>query len=164
MKKILFLSLFIALIACSNQYNTPRNAKQAATMSEVEKMLTSGDYKIKMTSATPSGGRLINLNDNYTIEIRNDSSIAWLPYFGRSYRAPMSTDESGIRFKEPIKDYTLTTTRKGMYQIKMQVKDPYDYYTINMDISPTGSASVRINSNNKTQISFFGDVVLKSEK
>lgn len=164
MKKIFFIFSCIALMACSSQYNVPRNDKQAAVMSEVEQSLASGDYTIKMTSASPSGGRLINLNDNYTIVVRNDSAISWLPYYGRSYRAPMSPDESGIKFKEPIKDYTLSTTKKGMYQVRMEIYDKYDYYTIHMDISPTGSASVRVNSNNKTPISFFGDLVLSESK
>lgn len=165
MKKILFASLFIlAMVSCSGQYNIPKNEKQAAIMSKVEKTLASGDYTIRMTSATPSGGRMINFNDNYTITVRNDSAISYLPYYGRSYRAPMSPDESGIKFKEPIKNYTLTTSRKGMFIVKMEINNQYDTYTINMDISPTGNTSVRINSINKTPISFYGDLELKSEQ
>ncbi|MGL4332417.1 MAG: DUF4251 domain-containing protein [Bacteroidales bacterium] len=164
MKKILFVSLLIiAFISCSSQYNIPKNDKQAATMTRVESALSSGNYTIRMSSATPSGGRFINLNDNYTISVRNDSVISYLPYYGRSYRAPMSPDESGIKLNDPIKDYTLTTSRKGMFLVKIQVNNQYDTYTINMDISPTGNASVRVNSNNKTPISFYGDMVLKSE-
>lgn len=163
MKKIFFALLFIAaLLSCSSQYNIPKNEKQAAIMSEVENILASGNYTVRMNTATPSGGRLINLNGNYTITVRNDSAISYLPYYGRSYRAPMSPDESGIKFNEPIKDYTLTTSRKGMFLVKMEIRNQYDSYTVNMDISPTGNASVRINSNNKTPISFYGDLVLKS--
>ncbi|MGL5318467.1 MAG: DUF4251 domain-containing protein [Bacteroidales bacterium] len=165
MKKLIFMILPLLLMSCSSSYNsTTKQAVKAATKSEVERMLASVDYKINVYTAYPTGGKLVNLGGGYSFTVRNDSAFSYMPYFGRVFSAPMGNSESGIKFKEKIQDYVVTRTKKGMYKVKMHVNSKYDSYTINMDISPDGSSSVRVNSHEKNQIMFMGNMEMQMPK
>lgn len=105
----------------------------------------------------PNGSNLYQLNAGYDLKITRDSVIAYLPYFGRSFTAPINPSEGGIKFTSTDFSYR-KYIRKNNYEIEITPKDNREVRNLYMTISPNGYASLRISLLNKTPISFNGEV------
>lgn len=103
----------------------------------------------------PQGSDLYQLTSRYDLKITPDSVIAYLPFFGRAFTAPMDPTKGGFQFISTKFDYQ-KTIRKNLYQITISPKDAYDVRRIYLSIGPSGYASVQIQSINRTPISFNG--------
>ena len=129
----------------------------------VEKLVTSGKYKIDVNRALPARGRSITLTSPYSVEIRNDSVISNLPYYGRAYSIPYGGGE-GLNFKAPITDYQLDRDKKGTAKIKFSARSREDKFDFNIDVFSNGSATIFVNMQNRQSISFIGEVDMPEEK
>ena len=80
-------------------------------------MIENGRFTIEVDRALPMGGRTVHLTTPYSLEMRGDSAISYLPYFGRAYSLPYGGGD-GMRFEESINDYQSTFDKKGTARIK----------------------------------------------
>ena len=88
-------------------------------------MIENGRFTIKVDRALPMGGRTVNLTTPYSLEMRGDSAISYLPYFGRAYSLPYGGGD-GMRFEESITDYQSTFDKKGTARIKFVARTKED--------------------------------------
>lgn len=104
------------------------------------------------------GGGSINLTGSqYDVRITADSVIAYLPYYGRAFNAPMNPSEGGIKFTSKDFTYKESKNKRGNYTIQINTKDTkQDNYNLTLSISTTGYASLTASSNNKQPIMFNG--------
>ncbi|WP_421942331.1 DUF4251 domain-containing protein [Pedobacter sp.] len=104
------------------------------------------------------GGGSINLTGSqYDVRITPDSVIAYLPYYGRAFNAPMNPSEGGIKFTSKDFTYKESKNKRGNYTIQINTKDTkQDNYNLTLSISTTGYASLTASSNNKQPIMFNG--------
>ncbi len=140
-----------------------------------EKMITTKHFTFLATSATPmnaqdiskimgkmQGGMassLINLaGDGYEVKITADSVVAFLPYYGRSYSAPMNPGDGGLKFTSKNFDYKTKKEKKGNWSVDLIIKDANENYRLNFMISENGNSSLTINSNNKQSITYQGQL------
>jgi len=145
--------LLFFMLSCSVSKTTPE------TISEITKKVESNDFTVKVNYANPMRGRQIYLNSDYDLRIKNDSAFAYLPYFGVAYIAPYGSNEGGIKFAEPVINYTNTPTRKkDGWNIRFRVKSKDITYDVLMNIFNNGNASIDFNSYNRDAISFNGAV------
>ncbi|MBB2151108.1 DUF4251 domain-containing protein [Pedobacter gandavensis] len=122
----------------------------------------------KVLSRMPGGtGGVIQLNGSqYQLKIDKDSVEAFLPYYGRAYTATMNSDDAGIKFKSKKFDYKTTTKKKGGWIIEIKPKDTKDVRSLTLSLSPSGYASLNVNSTNRQSITFNGVIsepVVKEE-
>ena len=103
----------------------------------------------------PNGSNLYQLSSGYDIKITPDSVIAYLPFYGRAYSAPIDPSKGGIQFTSTKFDYK-KVIRKQNYEITITPKDAQDVNIVTMTISPAGYAYVSVLSQNRTPISFNG--------
>ncbi|HEY6914384.1 MAG TPA: DUF4251 domain-containing protein, partial [Paludibacter sp.] len=90
---------------------------------------------------------------------KNDSVFAFLPYFGVAHVAPMNPSEGGIKFAEPMINYTVTANKKSTgWDIRFRVKSKESVYDIGMDIFNNGSATITVNSYERDVITFNGEI------
>ena len=68
------------------------------------KLIESENYKIDVNTAMPMRGRSIPLTSSYSLTIRNDSVISYLPYYGRAYSIPYGGGD-GLNFKAILQKY-----------------------------------------------------------
>ncbi len=158
-KIISFLGILITIIACSSTKVTRER------INEVTQKIQLKDYTIEANYALPARGRQVYLNYDYNLRISNDSAFAYLPYFGVAYSALYGGGEGGIKFAEPIKEYTITPNKKNDgWDIRFKI-DTRDYnYDIIMNVYNNGSAGITVNSFQRSTISFTGNVKgLKAE-
>lgn len=103
-----------------------------------------------------SGGNINLSGSNYDVRINADSLVAYLPYYGRSFSAPLNPDENGYKFKSKSFNFTTTPTKKGGWEILIVTKDVKDNPRLSFSISQNGYVSLSIISNNKQSISYNG--------
>jgi len=108
-----------------------------------------------------NGGGAINLNSsNYDLTVTKDSVVSYLPYYGRSFTPKMgnSFDDNGIKFKSKDFSYKNTVRKKGGWNITIKTRDVKDSYTLNLQVTETGYATLTVNSNTQQAITFNGNL------
>lgn len=150
----ILLCILIAASACVS--SAPQDSNQ-----DIKTMVEAKRYVFVAQNATPLGGRLVQLNGEYDLRIRPDSVIAFLPYFGRAYSAPIDPTKGGIQFTSTQFEYMQTPRRKGGYEIVIKPTDVQDPRQLTLTVSAGGNASLQVISNNRQAISFSGYIARK---
>ncbi|MDQ8003695.1 MAG: DUF4251 domain-containing protein [Pedobacter sp.] len=102
-------------------------------------------------------GGAIQLNETYyEVKVTPDSVIAFLPYFGRSFTAPINQNEGGVKFTSTKFDYKGKKGKKRGWNITIQPNDTKESYRLAFDIGEGGYASLSLNSNAKQSITYQG--------
>lgn len=114
----------------------------------------------KILNSMPGGqgGGVINLSGSgYTLKVTADSVVAYLPYYGRSYQAPLNPSEGGINFNSKKFTYSKTQGKKGSYTVNIDTKDGTgENYRLVLNISSNGYAILVANSIYKQPITYQG--------
>jgi hypothetical protein len=131
-----------------------RNKQFQETLAMVE----AGAFRFDAKRAHPQGYRSVDLTTNPGfLKISNDSVQADLPFFGRGYTAHYG-NESGMKFKGTIENKKVDVNeKKRRIRYSFTVRDK-DNYQVTLEIHYGGSSSLNISSNNKSSISYDGDV------
>jgi len=111
------------------------------------------------------GGGAINLNETYyEVKVTPDSVIAFLPYYGRSFTAPINQNEGGVKFNSKKFDYKGKKGRKRGWDIVIDTKDANENYRLALNIGDEGYATLSLNSNSKQSITYQGYLKENEEK
>ena len=102
-----------------------------------------------------NGGSISLTGSNYELKITPDSVIAYLPYYGRAYTAPIGNDENGIKFTSTKYSYESVKLKKG-WRVTIVIEDNKDNQRLNLNISENGYASLDLSSNTKQSITYNG--------
>ena len=122
-------------------------------------MVQSGDFVFKAQKAMAQNGYSRVLTSDYTLTVLPDSINAWLPYFGRAYRAPMDPSEGGIRFASTDFSYHMIERRKSGWQVEIVPHDQRDQVDkMQLTIMPSGYGTLQVISTHRSPISFYGKV------
>lgn len=167
MKKLVlwgFTALLPALIfyACGSAQTAVEKEKLAA---DVRNAVEMPGFTFKATYAYPTGYRSIYLSPYYDVEVSSDTVKAYLPYYGRAYRAPMNPHEGGYRFTSTDFEYrTDQGKRKGNWNVVVTIRDLDRPVTFRFDIWENGTARLDVNDTDRQPISFQGDLVFKESR
>lgn len=157
MNKHFLLYAFFVLSLFSGCTASKKNA--VAQEETVTKMLDSLHFVFSANLALPMNGMSIPLSYGYNVRFTGDSVIAYLPYFGRAYEAPLDPQESGIRFistKFKIKDKKLL--HSGVRLIGIEIPDAGQWRQLYLSVSLSRYATLQVNSNSRQSISFYGEL------
>ncbi|HMR82262.1 MAG TPA: DUF4251 domain-containing protein [Niabella sp.] len=156
----LILCLAIMLASCASSKNT--------TGADVENMLNEQRYTFVARTVIPTedsrynprfmfpnGNNLYQLTSGYDLKVTKDSVTAYLPFFGRSFTAPLDPSKGGIKFTSTDFDYKKSMRKKNT-EITITPKDVQDIRSVFISVTPGGYAYVQVLSLNKTPISFNG--------
>ncbi len=162
-KKQIFMLLLALLVGIPTLSAQSKKEKKEQKKEAVKKLIESENYKIDVNTAMPMHGRSIPLTSSYSLEIRNDSVISYLPYYGRAYSIPYGGGD-GLNFKAVLKEYSMEMDKKGNAVIEFIARNPEDRYEYRVKVFPNGSASIDVNMQNRQSISFQGELYIKEEK
>ena len=95
----------------------------------------------------------------YSVEVRNDSLISYLPYFGRAYNVPYGGGK-GLNFSAPIGSYQEYMKRNGQRHIEIGVSNEEDTYLYTIEVFDNGNSSVEVRARERERISYSGNVDL----
>lgn len=156
MKTLLICSTFILLFfmsSCSSSKTT------ADTIREITQKVESKDFTVSVNSANPFRMKHVMLTSEYDLRIKNDSAFAFLPYYGVAHIAPYNSSEGGIKFAEPMTDYSIVSNKKSTgWGIRFKVKSKEYDYEIYMNIFNNGSTMFSVSSYQRDMISFNGEI------
>ena len=162
-KKQIFMLLLALLVGIPTLSAQSKKEKKEQKKEAVKKLIESENYKIDVNTAMPMRGRSIPLTSSCSLEIRNDSVISYLPYYGRAYSIPYGGGD-GLNFKTVLKEYSMKMDKKGNAVIEFIARNPEDRYEYRVKVFPNGSASIDVNMQNRQSISFQGELYIKEEK
>lgn len=115
-------------------------------------------FSFRAQSATSMQGRTIQLTTEYRVDVAPEAALAYLPYFGRAYSAPISTTDGGIKFTSKDYTYTVKQRKKGGWDVTLVPKDAKGVRQLFFSISENGYASLQVTSQNRQPISFYGTI------
>src|SRR5688500_12451752 len=121
-----------------------------------QEMVESKNYIFKAESVNPPRGRVRYLTSEYDLVVTSDTVIAFLPYFGRAYSAPINPSEGGIKFTSSDFDYTVEKKKRRSWQIMIKPRDANDIQALYLTVFDNNKTTLRINSVNRESISFNG--------
>lgn len=136
-------------------------SKKSAKIAEVREWVSSGRYVFKARSAQSMSGHTRHLTSEYTLEVTPDTVVAYLPYFGRAYSAPIDPTQGGIKFTSTKFDYQVDSLKKGGWSVKIEPSDTREVQRVNLQISSEGYATLNVTSTQRQPISFTGVIVEK---
>ncbi|QES90068.1 DUF4251 domain-containing protein [Rhizosphaericola mali] len=162
---IVFFSMIMLIFSCNSAKN---QVTKVAEIDSITKMILDTNFVFHARNANPMAGGNVILNYNYTLTVKSDSIIGWLPYFGRSFSAPLNPSDGGVKFTTTRYKYDIQPNKKkSMYQIHIVPKDLGMFATVNdvqqiwMNVGTSGYATVQIVSNTRTPISYTGTIEKK---
>lgn len=149
----IFIVMAAALAGCAT--TAERMEREARTAAQVSEALASRHYTINVLMMYPQRGRAVNLTTNYSVEVKGDSLISYLPYFGRAYNVPYGGGK-GLNFIAPITGYQTETDRKGMTRVVLTTENEEDRYQYVLEVSSSGDSYVQVQSRQRDFIRYSG--------
>jgi hypothetical protein len=152
------ISLLVGLALFSASYNYAQDKSEAKENKKeaIQKLVESKRFTFIARSASPMGGRFIQLTSLYDLKLSADTVKSDLPYYGRAYVAPLNPTESALRFTSTDFNYDIRERKKGGWDITITPKDAKDVRQMQMTVSENGYASLQVTSINRQPISFSG--------
>jgi hypothetical protein len=124
----------------------------------VASLIESKNFVFVAETANPLSGQFRQLTSEYDLRVLGDSIVAFLPYFGRAFSAPIDPNQGGIQFTSTDFEYSQQTRKKGGWNINIKPKDTRDVRQMNLFIRQNGNASLQVTSNNRQSISYNGRI------
>ena len=144
-------SAMVTLSGCATAEE--RAARAAEQALKVKTALTQRRYKIDVNRMYPMNGNSRNVSYGYSVEVRNDTLISYLPYFGRAYNVPYGGGK-GLNFSERIGSYHETQQSNGARLIDIELKNDEDIYQYTIKVFDNGNSSIDVQSRQRDPISY----------
>ena len=156
-----FLLIGVQLFAQTNKETTVKIVadKNYTFVANTAMPMSNNDISrvLAMMPGSQGGGSINLTGSQYDVKVTKDSIVAYLPYYGRSFSAPMDPTQGGIKFTSKDFTYTESKNKKGSYTIQINTKDvKRENYRFTINISTNGYASLTASSMNKQPIIFNG--------
>ena len=165
MKKHLIIPILsLVFLACCGgmqvvQAQSTRQEKDSIKTARISALIDQQEFVFKADMAYPMGGRSKNLSsDYYDLRVSKDTVVAYLPYYGRAYSAPIDPSKGGIQFTSTNFDYSVVPAKKGGWNITIKTKDGGDAQQLFLSVSTSGYANLQVSSVSRQSISFSGRI------
>jgi hypothetical protein len=145
--------VILCISSCSVASGTSDPRLRAVLMSKAE----AGDLNIRVHEMIPMQGNAQFLSSGYHIEVKGDTVISHLPYFGRAYSAPYSGGNV-FSFKAPLLSYRVDSLQRASVHITFSTKTIDDTFTFYIELYENRKASVRVSAVNRQGISYTGEL------
>ena len=170
MKKALILLVSITFFISNNTIaQSKKELKKEQQKEDYQKtkdFIDNEDFVFEADWATSYKGKRINIaGDGYTLIIKRDGSIAYLPFYGRAYSGTSYGGDGGIKFEvEGVSYDTQHNDKKTKTKIKYEIKHKSENYDIYLTVYSNGNANLSISSNNRSNMTYNGKITQYKEK
>lgn len=156
-----FLSILV-LPACGSAKSVAEKEKMA---NDVQNAVEMRDFEFKASFAYPTGYKSIYLSPFYDVKVSADTVKAYLPFYGRAYRAPVDSHEGGYKFTSTDFEYRAEKgKKKGSWDVTITFLDLNRPVTFNFDVWENGKAHLNVSDADRQPISFQGNLVFDNEE
>ena len=155
---VLFCFLSLPLLAQEKSKKELKAERELQKQKEIKGLIESKKFVFEAQKVIPQGGRLLNLDYNtYFLKFNEIKTTCDLPFFGRGFNVPYGGGDGGIKF-EGVPDNIQIEKKKKSYNIKTTVKGKDDVYNLFFTVFFDGGATLSVNSNNRSSISYDGEI------
>ena len=162
MRAILFNLMVIPLLSSvcfTSQAQSGKGQETKDQSSSLKSLMNSKNYIFHPLSATSMKGRTVQLTSEYYLRVNSDSLQVDLPYYGRSYStAYPANSDMGVKFNTVAFTYQSDSSKNGGWEISIKPKNESSASMIYLSVSSSGYCTVRINSNNRNPITYYGNI------
>ena len=158
MTKKFLLIMMAGLLAMACATLTP--AERAELARKVSAALDERRYEIDIRTMSPRHGVTKTVTDRWSLEVKGDTVVSYLPYFGRAYNVPYGGGK-GLNFTAPIAEYTETVGQKNERRIQMVVTNDEDTYLYYIEVYENGNSFIDVQSKERDGISYSGNLLLE---
>ncbi len=113
-------------------------------------------YQALRMLGNPGGGTIPLNTSVYDLQVRSDSVLAYLPYFGRAFMGVNEREDLSIKFNSKKFNYQLEKRKKGGWRVKIITQDLNRNFTLFLEIGESGYATLSIRDQYRQPISFYG--------
>jgi hypothetical protein len=165
MKTKISLFMFLITLIVTTTFSQEKSKKEIKEEEklqkqiQVEALVNSKDFVFVARYAMPMGSSQVNLssNPNY-VRFSPDLMDGYMPFFGTATSAAIGLGgDNTIKFKDKPESFNIQKTKKN-FQIDAKVKGENDVYRLSLTVSFEGSTSLSIISNNRSTISYQGEI------
>ena len=160
MRKIFVFILLCGIVsacAVSEEAKREKEISKALLAQTVRNSLQNQHFTIDVKTCHPFRSRPIQLSTLYSIVVKGDTIISYLPYFGRAYSVPYGGGKA-LNFEGRISGYQVGEVKKGHYVVNIAVRNEEDDYLYQINMFENGRADIEVNSRNRDRIYFTGDL------
>ena len=162
---LLFITLAFLLTGCGasssstgSDGKSSKEEKRAAEYDNTVALVDSGNYEYTLKSASPMGGRTIQITSTYTLDVKDGVYKAYLPYYGRAFNASYGGD-GGVDFEGEPEDLSIVKNAdKRTITVSFSIKNDNELYDCTLVIGSSGNGTLTIASSNRQTISYYGVV------
>ena len=151
LQKTLYTALCLFLLIAPAQALYAQDKQKASA----KELIESKNFVFRAESMMPMRGGVIHLTSSYDLQVSQDTVVAFLPYFGRAYTAPLQPGEGPLRFTSTDFSYEIRERRKR-WDIAIKTKDLQYGEQLLLKVFDNGSAQLQVISNNRQPVSFNG--------
>jgi hypothetical protein len=162
MKIYRLLLPFLMIICLHSSAQSNSDQTKQSSYQKLKRGIDSKQFHFLATSATTSKGRTVQLTGSYFIFLGGDSLTVALPFFGTAYQSShygASKEDAGINFHTHQFSYKADTTKKGGWNITIQPDGQKSASRIYLSISSTGSCRTSVSSSERSNMTFYGNVL-----
>jgi hypothetical protein len=158
---LLIVVIFLTMNSGFSQEKTKKELKEERKLEkqkQTEAMINAKEFVFVARTANPTGMRSVNLTTNPNfVKFQPEMIESEMPFFGRSYGAIGYGGDTGLKFKGKPEEFTIVKEKKN-YQVDAVVNGTTDKYRLSLSVGFEGSASLSITSNNRSTISYQGEI------
>lgn len=165
MKQIaLIMAIAALMVSCRTTSGVTNGMSKAERKAYVAEQVYNGlndmHYTIEVNYMTQRRGGMQSLSHGYELEVKGDTVISYLPYYGEVYatRSVAYGQQKGLNFTSIIYNYNAVMVKQGEYRIQFETETLEDRYLYTIQIFDNGKSYIDVLGENRTGISFMGDM------
>jgi hypothetical protein len=170
MKKTILLLIIFALFSTHIRAQTraekkeEKEQKAQKNYEEMKELVNSKSFEFTAIWISTYGKRINIASGSNSIEISQDSTKAAMQYFGTVTSIGFRGSE-GVSFDNVMKNYEVKfDDHKKKINISFSVKNKSENFDINLSINKTGFTYVDVYSNNKSNVTYDGNIAALKPK
>lgn len=160
-RKFFFVFIFSQLLVLHLIAQNSSKDKKVEKAMAIKKQIADTNFIFEARYVVPQTGQMRYLTDYYSLKIAHDSLIVYLPYFGRSYIAPMDPAKIAIDLTTTNFEYTSTPLKKGGWDITIRPTSQQTVQLFTLTVYDNGEAYLKVLSSDRDPISYNGSLEVK---
>jgi hypothetical protein len=152
------LVLLLILMCLQGFSQSEAEQKKQDQFNQLKSQVDAKKFRFHALSATSMKGMTRQLTSDYFLKLNKDSLSVALPYYGRSYTSNYPPTDITTEFKTTQFSYTSDILKKGGWEITIVPKNQPNASQISLSITTSGYCTVRVSSNSREPISYYGTI------
>jgi hypothetical protein len=147
------------MLICLQGFSQSRaDQKKQDEFNQLKSQMDGKKFRFHALSATSMKGMTRQLTSDYFLKLNKDSLSVDLPYYGRSFTTNYPPTDLTTEFKTTQFTYKSDTLKKGGWEITIVPKNQANASKISLSVTTSGYCTVRVSSNSREPISYYGTI------